>query len=153
MIRGRGGDWASYPIYCSESFAKVEQTFAAFPLLFEEDIPVPMDAFLRQLGNGESFWESLRQNAATRQAFVKACMQRLDGLRVLQFLKADNENYSMSNEEKLKTLFHSNVFNPEEITELPDVDDFSRCDVHCLSKIRDTLYAKERSLQNQIQLA
>ncbi len=153
MIRGRGGDWDSYPIYSSDSFDKVEQTFTAFPGLYEKDFPVPMDAFLHQLCDGESFWEILRQNAASCEAFVKACMQRLDGLRVLQFLKSDNENYVSSNEEKLKSFLHSDFFIPDEIEGLPDFDDFSACNVHCLSKIRDILFTKERSLQNKIQLA
>ncbi len=153
MIRGRGGDWNSYPIYCSDSFGKVEETFSAFHALYERDVSVPMDAFLHQLCEGESFWENLRKNASTREAFVKACMQRLDGLRVLQFLKSDNENYALSNEEKLFNFLHSDFFSLEEINGLPCFDDFSGCGVHCLSKIRDILFTKERSLQRKIQLA
>lgn len=153
MIRGRGGDWDSYPIYSSESFAKVKETFSAFPQLYEKDFPVPMDEFIDQLSDGSSFWESLRQNASTREAFVKACMQRLDGLRVLQFLKSDNQNCSETNEEKLKSLMHSDIFAPDETDGLPDFTDFSQCNVSDLNKIRDILFNKERSLQNNLQLA
>ena len=153
MIRGRGGDWDSYPVYSSESFVKVKETFAAFPQLYEKDFPVPMDGFLNQLSDGSSFWESLRRNASTREAFVKACMQRLDGLRVLQFLKSDNQNYPETNEEKLKGLLNSDIFAPGETDGLPDFTDFSECEVRDLNKIRDILFNKERSLQNNIQLA
>ena len=153
MIRGRGGDWDSYPVYSSESFAKVKETFSAFPDLYEKDIPVPMDEFLNQLSDGSSFWESLRRNASTREVFVKACMQRLDGLRVLQFLKLDNQNYPETNEEKLKSLLQSDVFAPGQTDGLPDFTDFSQCDVGELNKIRDILFNKEHSLQNKIQLA
>ena len=153
MIRGRGGDWDSYPVYSSGSFAKVKATFSAFPKLYEKDFPVPMDEFLNQLSDGSSFWESLRRNASTREAFARACMQRLDGLRVLQFLKSDNKNYPESNEEKLKSLLQSELFTPGETEGLPDFTDFSQCEVSELNKIRDILFNKERSLQNKIQLA
>ena len=153
MIRGRGGDWDSYPVYSSESFAKVKETFLAFPQLYEKDFPVPMDEFLHQLSDGISFWESLRRNASTREAFAKACMQRLDGLRVLQFLKSDNVNYPESNEEKLKRLLKSDIFTPGETDGLPDFTEFSLCEVLELNKIRDILFNKERSLQNNQQLA
>lgn len=153
MIRGRGGDWDSYPVYSSKSFAKVKETFDAFPELYKNDFPVPMDEFIAQLSEGGSFWESLRRNASTREAFVKACMQRLDGLRVLQFLKTDNQNYAETNEEKLKSLLQSDIFAPGETDDLPEFTDFSQCNIPDLNKIRNILFNKERSLQQNIKLA
>lgn len=153
MIRGRDGSWDSYPVYSMESFGKVAGTFARFPELYQQDLPVPLDDFLAGLTEGASFWEPLRVNSRTREAFVKACMQRIDGLRILQFLKSDNENYPLSEEEKLAQLFESAIFLPEERAGLPLRKPFSVCTVDELDMLRNALWRKERALQQQIMLA
>ena len=79
--------------------------------------------------------------------------QRLDGLRILQFLKSDNENYPQSDEEKLWQFLNSALFSSEDISGLPDVKDFSECTVDELNDIRNVMFQKERSLQKEIQLA
>lgn len=153
MIRGRDGKWDSYPIYSSESFLKVADTFKVFTDLYTSDFEVPMQHFLDQMTDGNSFWGTLRNNAASAEAFVKACTQRLDGLRILQFLKSDNENYPQSDEEKLWQFLNSALFSSEDISGLPDVKDFSECTVDELNDIRNVMFQKERSLQKEIQLA
>ncbi len=153
MIRGRDGSWDSYPVYGKESFGKVAGTYKRFPELYQQDLPVPMDDFLAGLSEGISFWEPLRVNSRTLEAFVKACMQRIDGLRILQFLKSDNENYPLSEEEKLAKLFETAIFLPEERAGLPLRKPFSVCTVDELDMLRNALWRKERALQQQIMLA
>lgn len=153
MIRGRTGNWDSYPVYVMESFGRIAATYALFPELYKRDLPVPLDDFLLQLSEGCSFWEPLRTNASSAEAFGRACMQRLDGLRILQFLKADNDNYPLTDEEKLSTLLASEIFTDAERTGLPVLRRFDECTVQELDAIRNALAAKERKLQQQIQLA
>ena len=153
MIRGREGRWDSYPVYAMESFGRIAATYALFPELYKRDLPVPLDDFLLQLSDGGSFREPLRANSTSAEAFTRACMQRLDGLRILQFLKADNENYPLTDEEKLSALLASEVFTDAERTGLPVLRRFDECTVQELDAIRNALAAKERKLQQQIQLA
>jgi hypothetical protein len=88
LIKGSGGNWESYPVYDHRLFDQVEATYRLFGELFDGDVDTPMDGFLRnQFCSGDVFGP-LRRNAATREQFIKACHQRIDGLRILQFLKA-----------------------------------------------------------------
>ena len=59
LIKGNKGDWSSYPIYKSDSFQKVKETFDLFPKLFENDIPTPMDIFLKKQFKTENIWEAI----------------------------------------------------------------------------------------------
>ncbi len=90
LIKGRTGDWNSYPFYPVELFDKVEETFNLFTRLFEEDLPTPMDDFLKETFKTEQIWAPLRKNYKDRTNFVKACVNKVDGLRILQFLKKNN---------------------------------------------------------------
>lgn len=86
LIKGSGGDWSSYPIYRSELFDEVSDTCALFPILYQHDIDTPLDGFLIQKF-GTLPWKALRLNYKTQEHFVRACHEKIDGLRILQFLK------------------------------------------------------------------
>ncbi len=76
-----------YPFYRPEGFDAVKATYDAFPALYEADQETPMSAFLRQQLATDDLWEPLRRNFKSRELFVHACTERVDGLRILQFLK------------------------------------------------------------------
>ncbi len=48
LIKGRAGDWKSYPVYPHEYFDEVKCTVDLFPVLFKEDVPTPMDEFIKE---------------------------------------------------------------------------------------------------------
>lgn len=86
LIRGAAGDWSSYPVYPVHRFRLVGETTALFRQLFRQDTATPLDSFL--LGKfGDLPWEALRKNNTSTINFEKACHQKLDGLRILQYLK------------------------------------------------------------------
>jgi hypothetical protein len=78
-----------YPLYAAELFDRVEQTTAVFPALFRHRATTPLDDFLREKTNTDDPWQPLRENHKTLERFVSACHERLDGLRILQYLKAE----------------------------------------------------------------
>lgn len=78
---------STYPLYPHEAFRAVEETYALFPKLYEEDIDTPMSDFLCQQLKKDNLWQPLRKNFKTRELFVHACQERVDGLRILQYLK------------------------------------------------------------------
>ena len=90
LIQGLTGDWNSYPFYLPEWFSHVEATFNAFPLLFEKDVQTPMSGFLGDIFGRHDWWAPLRGNYITPDSFTRACAEKIDGLRVLQYLKEMN---------------------------------------------------------------
>lgn len=101
LIKGSQGLWDSYPIYDHSLFDQVKQTYDLLPVLYDHEVKTPMDDFLkRQFRTGDIFGP-LRKNAANREQFVKACHHKIDGLRVLQFLKSTQPILNHTGEENM----------------------------------------------------
>lgn len=96
MIKGDSGDWTSYPIYRWELFDEIKEAFDLFPILFKNDIETPIDSIL-----GEGWAQKLRENCRSKEVFIKACHDKFDGLRTLQFLKENQSKYTSTDEENL----------------------------------------------------
>ena len=89
MIRGRAGDWSSYPVYHHSFFDDIRNTYDLFGNLFEDPgIRTPLDKFLKKTFGENNSWKPISENSRTREQFIRACYQKLDGLRILQYLKA-----------------------------------------------------------------
>ncbi len=86
LIKGIRGDWGSYPVYHYRLFDLVADTYKAFDTLYTRDVPTAFDEFL-VLKFGELPWKGLRLNFRTKAHFIRACHEKIDGLRILQFLK------------------------------------------------------------------
>ena len=78
-----------YPLYAPELFDRVRRTTDLFPDLFVNAVRTPLDEFLFEKTKTDDPWRSLRENHKNLKRFVRACHQRLDGLRILQYLKAE----------------------------------------------------------------
>ncbi len=84
------GNYADrYPLYPPELFDQVRRTTEAFPALFAGPFETPMDEFLRDKTSAVDCWQPLRENSKTQAQFVRACHERLDGLRILQYMKTE----------------------------------------------------------------
>ncbi|KWW30322.1 MAG: hypothetical protein AUK63_974 [bacterium P3] len=82
------GQAVRYPFFAPSGFDAVAETYSLFPTLYERDVETPMSAFLRrQLATGD-LWGPLRRNHTSPQRFVRACRERVDGLRILQYLRS-----------------------------------------------------------------
>lgn len=158
MIRGRAGNWSSYPIYDQDLFLEIKATFDLMPELYESEVSTPMDTFL-----AESFqtsindvWEPLRVNSPNVDQFVKAAIQKIDGLRILQYLKSSDIQYSESNESRLMKFIANNFIVDAEIIECLDhvcEAGFAHTPVNKLNMIRDFMFVNERRLQQKLQMA
>jgi hypothetical protein len=78
-----------YPLYPPELFDRVQRTTEAFPGLLDRSVETPLDEFLRGKTDTDDPWQPLRENHKTPERFVRACHQRLDALRILQYLKTE----------------------------------------------------------------
>ncbi len=150
MIKGSNGDWSSYPVYPYHFFDEVKLTYDLFLDLFAKDVSTPMDDFIREKFNSQNIWQPFRENSRTAQKFVKACHHKLDGLRILQFLKWRNTHNQMSDEENLALWFRK--FYPDKIPFMPFITTkftFSNLDVSDMDSIRNHLAEIEDDIQKK----
>jgi heat shock protein HspQ len=124
MIKGSSGDWESYPIYHHSLFDKIKETYNIIPELFTEDKETEFIAFLKEQYKTDDLWSPLRKNFKTLPQFTRAFHEKADGLRILQFLKAKNNELGMSDEPRMS--------------------------VSELSEIRDILFNVEMGLRNLV---
>ncbi len=101
LIKGSKGYWDSYPVYSHILFDQVKATYDMFPVLYNDHVNTSISAFLKAQSGEEDPFESLRRNAASVSRFIKACHQKFDGLRILQFLKSKHNPLDGSDEERL----------------------------------------------------
>ncbi len=89
LIRGRTGDWTSYPFYSPELFDKIAELYARFHELHEKNVPTVADEFIKDSFGmtPENIWDEIRQNTPDKTRFIHACHVKFDGLRILQFLR------------------------------------------------------------------
>ncbi len=150
LIRGINGDWGSYPVYPASLFGKVSETCKAFPALYEKDIATAFDKFFLDK-TGILPWTGLRKNARSREQFVRACHEKLDGLRILQFLKesmkeivSDNETATLDLLDLIKREQGFSLKSP-----IGNLFSFETSPVEMLDDIRNTLMQSEMSYRLQ----
>lgn len=125
-------------MYPPELFDQIKVTYDCFPKLWKEDIPTPMDNFLHnQLGN--QIWQPLRDNFKTETQFIRACHEKIDGLRTLQFLKNSLQDY----DDFVNFAKNWNCFFNSEIKTV----DFLNEKIEFLQEIRDQLTELEDSMR------
>lgn len=84
---------SKYPFYAPQAFAEVKHTYDCFHDLYVSDVNTPMSDFLSRQLAVDSLWQPLRNNYKDKDKFYRACVERVDGLRILQFLKSVNGCY------------------------------------------------------------
>ncbi len=143
LIKGIDGDWSSYPIYNYRLFDMIANTYKLFGPIYSKDIKTPLDDFLIRRFK-ELPWKALRQNFKSQTHFIRACHEKIDGLRILQFLKEsqlpDEEFSEISLSELL--LLYKNQF-PDLISGLKTKVDFKLTSIADLNHIRDLLFEIE----------
>ncbi|HEY5141582.1 MAG TPA: hypothetical protein VIJ25_20035, partial [Methylococcales bacterium] len=93
---------------------------------------------------GELPWKSLRSNFKTQAHFIRACHEKIDGLRILQFLKENqpsDEKVSQSSLSELILLYKKQF--PEIITDMNTKVDFELSNITDLNFTRDVLFEIE----------
>jgi len=87
MIRGAADDWESYPIYPFRLFDEIASGYDRFPEMFIHAVETPVTKFLSELLDDEDPFARLRNNSREVNQFIRACHEKFDGLRILQYLK------------------------------------------------------------------
>ncbi|MBP5547404.1 MAG: hypothetical protein J6X58_00745 [Bacteroidales bacterium] len=128
----------TYPFYPHEGFEAVARTFSMFQDLYEYDQETPMNDFLRQQLKTDNLWQPLRKNFKTKELFIHACHERVDGLRILQYLKI----FPLRTAEEELHLFCKS----HRITISEDFDFKNTC-ISEINSLRYTLFNLESSLR------
>lgn len=145
MIKGDAGDWSSYPIYPFELFDEIWETYELFPSFFKKTQSTDIVKFLSVLLKEKDPFAPLRKNFKTTENFVRACHEKFDGLRILQYLKANQKKYPGTDEEHLLKFLKAN-YDQSQLRNLGiDFGSFSfeRSPLNDLEKIRLLLFEKE----------
>jgi len=152
LIKGNTGNWDSYPIYDYHLFDKIEETFRLFPLIYEKDMKTPMDEFLKKQFNTEHIWQPLRKNYKDIGNFVRACINKVDGLRILQYLRLEQSKIEQCNEDILISFLKKHLQYRMENNYSKVFDDFSfdGSSIGDLNKLRDLLFEEEMRLQETV---
>jgi hypothetical protein len=87
MIKGNQGDWSSYPIYQWQFFDEILETYELFPSFLKQTKETAVVDFLTLQFKEEDPFEPLRSNFHYEKQFIRACHEKFDGLRILQYLK------------------------------------------------------------------
>lgn len=149
LIKGQTGDWDSYPIYDYQLFDLIKETFDKFPLLFKGDKQTPMDDFLQMQFKTKDLWTPLRNNYKDERNFVHACRSKVDGLRILQFLKLRNQERAVDNSKMLveyvNKYLHKSIDN--ELVGILTRFSFEESTIKDLSVIRDFMFKEEMKLR------
>jgi len=148
MIKGRSGDWSSYPFYDFKLFDEVEESFNAFSDLFEKDVDYPMKSFLNEQFKDDQWHVKLRKNNPNLNRFIKACTDKVDALRILQFLKSSQKELGLSGMENL--IHFLETFYPSETLNHNFANlDFDHSSVDDLNLSRDFMIKKEEEYQKE----
>jgi hypothetical protein len=151
LIKGNSGDWSSYPIYHHTLFEKIKETFDLFPVLFEKDVPAPMDDFFKEQFKEENIWKPLRNNFKDQKNFIRACINKVDGLRILQYLRKQQESTFPDNNKNLVDFlfsFYNRKMDESFKKHFKDFD-FDGAALCFLDLIRDFMFDKEVMLRKK----
>jgi hypothetical protein len=151
MIKGSAGDWSSYPLYHHSLFSDIRETYQLFPSLFQKKVNTPMSDFLKEQFNEEDIWVPIRKNYPTLHLFVRSCHEKVDGLRILQYLKQKQDTLTRSDEQCLADNIND-VFNkivPFNTKVSCNDLDFNKSSIKELDVVRNYLVTVEELLQKK----
>ncbi|MFH1160458.1 MAG: glycosyltransferase [bacterium] len=143
MIRGAGGNWSSYPIYPYPFFDEIGESCTLFPEMFRQTRMTPVTRFLSEVTGDPDPFASLRKNSRDRDQFVRACHEKFDGLRILQYLKQQQKKRKNSDEENFVAWLEK--FHPGMKEKLVPAGklSFEKSAIQTLNRIRDFLTVLE----------
>ncbi|MBL6943984.1 MAG: glycosyltransferase [Bacteroidales bacterium] len=149
LIKGQNGDWLSYPHYHFRLFDKVAETYNLFGELYSKDVKTPMDEFLKEQTSTDDIWGPLRKNYKDQKNFILACTNKVDGLRILQFLRKQQTNIKIRDEKIIFDYLNTyckNEIDDKLLSELRGFD-YSSSSIILLNDLRDFLFLQEMNVR------
>ena len=149
MKLGAEGIWDSYPIYHFSFFTSIQEAYGKLRELYENKISVMENDFLRFLqkeNQKPDIWQDIRENVSDFQHFVKAFHQKADGLRILQFVRAKQQQQPDLERNALYDNFH--FWMPETCPNwLMPSQHWHQYTLEQLNTLRDLLFNEEAQMR------
>lgn len=149
MKLGAEGIWDSYPIYHFSVFTSIQEAYGKLRELYENKLSVKDNDFLRFLqkeNQKPDIWQDIRENVSDFQHFVKAFHQKADGLRILQFVRAKQQQQSDPERYALYDNFH--FWMPEKCPDwLMPSQHWHQYTLEQLNTLRDLLFNEEAQMR------
>ena len=152
LIKGNTGNWSSYPHYHYSSFDNICDTYKLFKKLYANNIATPMDEFLMEQTNNTELWNPIRKNYKDIDNFVRACSNKVDGLRILQYLRKQQENIKFDDEQILYNYilsFHNKSIDNELLSGIEHLD-YNKSSINLLNKLRTFLFEEEMKMRKEL---
>lgn len=133
-----------FPFYRQEAFDLLRETFQKFSLLHQSDLSLPIQSFIDQKMGGSVAFDRMRRNFKSNQMrFIKACHEKIDALKTLQFLRHDREqNGGQSPQQELNNLLNKLQQPPAQMV-------FQSSQIRELDLLRDRLAKLEADFQKE----
>ena len=138
----------TYPIFGHKGFDIVEKTYQDIHILFYEDIDNEFISFLKNIFSTEDLWSPLRKNYKNLSTFTRAFHNKVDGLRIFQFLRHYQSTVEKSDEDCLSDFFkqyypheHNYFFGNVKIFS------FEETSIQQINELRDFLMGQEAKYQ------
>ncbi len=158
VAQGMEGRWDAYPIFDPSIFDEVADALDMLGELHHHDLDHPLFQFL-QTGSNKPLWPSLRRNHPDPRRFVRACHERIDGLRILQYVRWRTSQSGRRDAKNLVETLHRragdmlDAIDPRQVAPITEalsaLDDPASLDLRSLEIIRDILARKEDSLRQE----
>ena len=149
MKLGAEGIWDSYPIYHFSFFTSIQEAYGKLRELYENKLSVKENDFLRFLqkeNQKPDIWQDIRENVSDFQHFVKAFHQKADGLRILQFVRAKQQQQPDLERNALYDNFH--FWMPEKCPDwLMPSQHWHQYTLEQLNTLRDLLFNEEAQMR------
>ena len=149
MKLGAEGIWDSYPIYHFSFFTSIQEAYGKLRELYENKLSVKDNDFLRFLqkeNQKPDIWQDIRENVSDFQHFVKAFHQKADGLRILQFVRAKQQQQPDLERNALYDNFH--FWMPEKCPDwLMPSQHWHQYTLEQLNTLRDLLFNEEAQMR------
>jgi hypothetical protein len=149
LIKGKSGDWSSYPVYHFSLFDEVAETFSLIPCLFDDPYAdYPLKNYLQSLFKDHDFLLPLVRNSKNAEGFFKLFSQKVDALRILQYLKEKTKNGNYTDHTSIMDylrVFHGSFYSS--LSGKINYTDFFLSEVETLNLVRNYLFERESEFQ------
>jgi len=135
-----------YPIFHFSSFDVIAETYQRMHEIFNKDIVSEFIEFLNYNSIEQDLWGKLRTNYKTLPLFTKAFHQKIDGLRLFQFLR--NRQIAINKTDEICLQDYLTAFYPLKFFDMNPIS-FDISTIDKLQSIRNFLANEEDSWRNK----
>jgi glycosyltransferase involved in cell wall biosynthesis len=147
IYKGSLNDWKSYPIFHHSGFDIIEDTYKHINTLFRQNYNNEFIDFLKTLFSSDDLWSSLRKNYKTLSSFSRAFHNKVDGLRIFQFLRNYQTNTVGKNDENSLSDFLKQYYPHKHSYFFEERESFATLSVQKLNELRHFLMEQETYCQ------